>query len=226
MSREKSEGLKYCERPSTARKFNYRPRQLPAPGARPIPTLQPRVAPRASFTGLANCFRVAADVASAAAWRPRRTSVRRGAVRESGWISCETGTCGSSSAASRSCLSVILRSRPAGDWWPWSSGWGRSPVAAERRRGACAAAHPALPGASPLGRVCRGSPPASYGGRTGGAVRPGLVGSPFSAFFHFPTIFPVNSELPFLLPLVGCESFGLITSECKRQKTNHFVSVF
>ena len=225
MSREKS-GIKVLRKTVNSEEVQPQTGSAPRPGARPIPTLQPRVAPRASFTALANCFRVAADVASAAAWRPRRTSVRRGAVRESGWISCETGTCGSSSAASRSCLSVILRSKPAGDWWPWSSGWGRSPAAAERRRGACAAAHPALPGASPLGRVCRGSPPSSYGGGTGGAVRPGLVGSPFSAFFHFPTIFPVNSELPFLLPLVGCESLGLITSECKREKTNQFVSVF
>ncbi|XP_059031815.1 geranylgeranyl transferase type-1 subunit beta isoform X1 [Mustela lutreola] len=85
-----------------------------AAGALPMPTRHPCVAPRASLTPRAKCFRVAADVASAAAWRPRRKSGRRGAVRERGWISCETGTCGSSSAASRSCPSVILRSRPAG----------------------------------------------------------------------------------------------------------------
>ncbi|XP_044119038.1 geranylgeranyl transferase type-1 subunit beta isoform X1 [Neovison vison] len=85
-----------------------------AAGAPPVPTHHPRVAPRASLTPHAKCFRVAADVASAAAWRRRRKSGRLGAVRESGWISCETGTCGSSSAACRSCPSVILRSRPAG----------------------------------------------------------------------------------------------------------------
>ncbi|XP_052598099.1 geranylgeranyl transferase type-1 subunit beta isoform X1 [Peromyscus californicus insignis] len=69
---------------------------------------------RVDFAPPANCFRVAASVASGAAWRPRRTRSWWGAERESGWISCGTGTCGSSSAASRSCRSGILRWRPAG----------------------------------------------------------------------------------------------------------------
>lgn len=63
----------------------------------------------------ANCFRIAVAVTSGATWRPRRTTGYLEAEKESGWISCGTGTCGSSNAASRSCPSGILRWRPAGN---------------------------------------------------------------------------------------------------------------
>lgn len=164
-----------------------------AAGAPPVPTHHPRVAPRASLTPHAKCFRVAADVASAAAWRRRRKSGRLGAVRESGWISCETGTCGSSSAACRSCPSVILRSRPAGNWWPRSAGWATGLLApAERLRGAgwltrrLRALRHRPPGSARCFSSQAGLQSPSFhpgcGGRIGAAVSRGLVEPPVSAF--------------------------------------------
>lgn len=133
-------------------------------------------------------------------------SGRRGAARESGWISCETGTCGSSSAASRSCPSVILRSRPAGNWESRSTGVGTGPR--PQRKGtaepagwpgacrACAAAHPALPGSSPLGRVCSHPHPPELWGEEWDSSKSRACGTSSFCLYHFPTIFPVNSELP------------------------------
>lgn len=116
-------------------------------------------------------------------------SGRRGAARESAWISCETGTCGSSSAASRSCPSVILRSRPAGNWWPRATGWARGPGPSGKA--------PAVPGVSPLGRVCSHPHSPELWREGWGSSKSRACGTSSFCLFHLPTIFSVNSELPF-----------------------------
>lgn len=170
------------------------------------PGSPPSSAPRDSFAPLAKCFRVTAGVASAAAWRPRRTGSWRGTAKESGWISCGTGTCGSSSAASRSCRSAILRWRPAGNWWPQSTEPARGPgpgavpprsrPANQARRGA--APPPTCPCPCPAPPLCAGPvitlPSELRREGSGRCTSRALAGSSFRPF-HFPTIYPVHSEL-------------------------------
>lgn len=153
-------------------------------------------------------------------------SGRRGAARESGWISCGTGTCGSSSAASRSCPSAIPRSRPAGNWRL------RAPAPAERHRGACRLTRllwglrrrppGAARGLSP--RAARRSPsrPRATAGGLGQRQGEGVGTSSFRLSL-FPTVFPVNSELPFYSLCEAANHLASPTSECSRRKTSHFV---
>lgn len=111
----------------------------------------------------ANCFRVAVSVASGAAWRPQKMRGWR-AERESGWISCGTGTCGSSSAASKSCRSAILPWRPAGNSRLPRRGWRWRPDAR------CGPA--TQPG--PAGLCCRRGGPNPAAGLVLSALEPGV----------------------------------------------------
>lgn len=166
----------------------------------------PCSAPRGSFAPLANCFRVAAGVASAAAWRPRRTGSWRGTGKESGWISCGTGTCGSSSAASRFYRSAILRWRPAGNWWPQSTGPARRPgPGGTAPEGSRASAHLAPLRASPPRWACGHFFPPSYRCRVWGSCTSRALALQFPPF-SLPDLLPCQLSA-FVLCLPGLITF-------------------
>jgi hypothetical protein len=138
--------------------------------------LESNLAPaRVDFTPRPNCFRIAVGVTSGAAWPPPRTTGWRGAEKENGWISCGTGTCGSFSAASRSCRSGIPRWRPAGNWTLPRRGCRWRPSGCAPRTGWTAgtcrvALPPGLAGPSPRSLPCPRPPAPRYSH----CLRPGL----------------------------------------------------